>query len=76
MLISDCDPGDKQYITNATALQSELFEIRKTTPTEQAHSGHISICWSNLCDEKLQRLCKLTATFPENCSDIFTAFRR
>jgi hypothetical protein len=58
MLVSDCDPGDKQYITNATALQSELFEIRKT-PTKQALSGYIGICWSNLCDEKLQRLCKV-----------------
>jgi hypothetical protein len=48
---NDCDPGDKQYIGNATALQSTCC-IWTNIPVANGynlHSGHIRLRWPGLC---------------------------
>lgn len=61
---NDCDPGDKQYITNATQLQCE----RPHDPWSKIGcspmvflSGNVRIRRPNMCYEELQRLRKTQA---------------
>jgi len=51
--LADCDPGDKQYITNATALQSKPPKAHGMHVVEHSNSGYICLCWPNLCHEEL-----------------------
>ena len=56
-LVNDCDPGDRSYDINATALQSKL--IRPLLGSKLTfHSGHSSIHWTNLHNEELQCFCE------------------
>jgi len=43
-LVNDCDPGDKMYIVNATALQQDTAQYIGQICTMKNCSAFISVC--------------------------------
>lgn len=70
-VVNDCDPSDKEYITNATALQRKgIMSYQMGHSVDLAFSGNICLCGTSLCSQELQCLCmQMKTPFGEIFSD-------